>query len=41
VIPLPFGALATILLFVSTVRRAAKAGETTRAVPTLAARGFG
>ncbi|MFY9833924.1 MAG: DUF2029 domain-containing protein, partial [Methylocystis sp.] len=36
-IPLPFGALAMILLFVSTVRRAAKAGETIRAAPTLAA----
>lgn len=33
-IPLPFGVLATILLFVSTVRRATKAGETTHAAPT-------
>ena len=37
VVPLPFGALATILLFVSTVRRAAKAGETVRVAPTVAA----
>ena len=36
-IPLPFGALAMMLLFVSIVRRAATAGQPLRAGATLAA----